>query len=978
MAEIEKKEVFISYCTKNKELAKLFCNIIEGTGVSCWIAPRDIPSGGAWAVAIANGIENSRILALLVSEASMGSPEVEKEVDMANTKRMTILPIKIENAELKGAFKYHLGNKQWIDALDEDQTQRFSAATEAILQNLGKESTEGSNSGSGCLTLARVLANDLNNKYAKSSQVIKPTFSARDNQGHIEIIFPFRLGVTGVDIRFRLTEKERTMGIFADRAVKDDPLNWAFNAFALGKKDEFPRMIQTSSRRLGITTFEPSFPLAIAGGELTEEKLFSLFRDNVIASSEKIIPDLLAWVEYGQKISNAIAALEARLKTEFKEEDGWRVGSPEGSRMEDLRGGGEINVYKTKWEPDQDNYKGRGLISFTLRSDENYLNKVYIGISKYESWHQLGEWDDSIKKKVNEILEKTETQDSNWVCRQLLDGWDNSGIASRSFPCQEKLNDFVDYCVDNFKKLKGLEKVIDDACKDIPTLQIKNPLEMPSEQQTWNNGLYIYNYLRLISANCNQKAKEAGMTFSFMSRKLDWEWVTLEAYLTFKVGSFDAAATFTCTKRKITVAFKSLEPPDFEEEIIKSFFDKRGIYNRATATISVSTDLDGKSVAEWLDRYASFVYDQLDLIIPEFIALRAHLEGAKDLALFVSSKLEEALGNKVSEWKVENQSITLEKDKPISFWHKSWLKTGAKDDDLPPLMFQIVPCKPCFDDLAISLRQNEPFEPEFEHRLGMVCGACEFAFGKEHDPQHQIGIWSTSFPIFSITEGSSLNNHLLANENKAELGKNVFAIASSVLKMETLVTKLCKDHNFQTHFLTELKTFIDKFTKTLCDLFPEKEGWKMGSDISSLKRPSYLRFYKQIWQGQKSDQKYGIINLTLQSASGNFDNLLYGIMPTESISQEQTKKIHDKMTDLFKNGRSSDGWPWWQYAELPFRKTGGNEQKLIDEETQLEMIEYFRKKFSSMKEEIAPLIDTLLTETNKNVTQIASSEVKPA
>jgi hypothetical protein len=206
----------------------------------------------------------------------------------------------------------------------------------------------------------------------------------------------------------------------------------------------------------------------------------------------------------------------------------------------------------------------------------------------------------------------------------------------------------------------------------------------------------------------------------------------------------------------------------------------------------------------------------------------------------------------------------------------------------------------------------------------------------------------------------------------------VFAIASSVLKMETLVTKLCKDHNFQTHFLTELKTFIDKFTKTLCDLFPEKEGWKMGSDISSLKRPSYLRFYKQIWQGQKSDQKYGIINLTLQSASGNFDNLLYGIMPTESISQEQTKKIHDKMTDLFKNGRSSDGWPWWQYAELPFRKTGGNEQKLIDEETQLEMIEYFRKKFSSMKEEIAPLIDTLLTETNKNVTQIASSEVKPA
>ncbi len=977
MAEIEKKEVFISYCTKNKELAKLFCNIIEGTGVSCWIAPRDIPKGGAWAVAIANGIENSRILALLVSEASMGSPEVEKEVDMANTKRMTILPIKIENAELKGAFKYHLGNKQWIDALDEDQTQRFSAATEAILQNLGKESTEGSNSGSGCLTLARVLANDLNNKYAKSSQVIKPTFSARDNQGHIEIIFPFRLGVTGVDIRFRLTEKDRTMGIFADRAVKDDPLNWAFNAFALRKKDEFPRMIQTSNRRSEITTFEPLFPLAIGGGELSEEKLFSLFRDNVIASSEKIIPNLLAWAEYGQKISNAIATLEARLKNEFKEEDGWRVGSPEGSRLEDLRGGGEINVYKTKWEPDQDNYKGRGLISFTLRSDENYLNKVYIGISKYESWHQLGEWDDSIKKKVNEILEKTETQDSNWVCRQLLaEGWDKSGIADKSFPWQDKLSNFADYCFDKFKYLKELEGLIDDACQDIPKLQNMNPLETPSEKQTWNNGLYIYNYLRLISENCNQKATEAGMTFSFMSRKLDWEWITLEAYLTFKVGSFDAAATFTCTKRKMTVEFKSLEPPDFEEEIIKSFIDKRGIYNRATATISVSTDLDGKSVAEWLDRYASFVYDQLDLIIPEFIALKTHLEEAKNLAMFVRSKLEDALGDKASEWNIENQSVTLEKDKPISFWNKSWLKAGAKDDDLPPLMFQIVPCKPCFDDLAISLRQNEPFAPEFEHRLGMVCGACEFAFGKGHDLQHQIGIWSTSFSMFGTTGGCTFEKPLLSGEDRIGFDKYVAEIALNVIKMEPFITTLCKEHNYQRHVVKELLILYNDLTKELTSVFPKEEGWIMLSSTKLLERWSGISFYKQSWQ--RPGQKSGAISILIEAQSVNFDDLCYGIGDTQQFTAEQREVVRTKMESILGPGRQSKTWPWYNYAEDPFRKTGGAELKVIDEIKQSEMRLYFRGKFRIMKEQVAPLIDELLTETSANQAKQASSEVKPA
>ena len=992
MAESEKKELFVSYCTKNKELAQLFCNVIEGAGVSCWMAPRDIPSGGSWATAIAKGIEDASLLALLVSDASMTSAEVEKEVDLANGRRMTILPIRIENAELKGAFKYHLSNKQWVDALEEDQKSRYKNTTEAILQNLGKDSSENDKAGSGYLTLARLLANDLNNKYADSLNQINSMFSARNmSTGKIEIFFPFRLGATGADVRCQFDIKSNLMEIFADLAIMDDQLKLPFTEFVKEKMDYFPRIQITSNRRDKIVIFEPAFPIAIGSVNLSEEKPFGIFRDNTLAFLEVIMPELLEWAKYGQYIVSTIEKLVERLRNEFPESQGWRIGAPENERLDAFNTDprydwryGRLNIYKENWVPKQPlsfaNHKGRGMLSFTLESRNSFFDKLSIGILKYDSWYELGDVNEKIiSDGIGEMALLADKPDGRMVWQgKCHEEWQNSGIRDRSFRWQSKGDEFINYCIENFKKLKHLENQIDEICTTIPDLQVKGIEYFPPERKKWVDGLYVYNRLRMITEEIAAKVTPDGLTMTFKTDGFQHQWTPKEVYLGLKVGQFDAVAAINCHINRMTVELKNMEPPDFETEFIKKFISNRKKYDPQSELIVAQNNFDSGTEDTWLERFASFVATEVDKIQPEFIALKKHLETIVNLATDTGKKLHQALGGEKAGWKVENKAVSLEQMSPISFWHESWLKTGAKDDDLPPLMFQIVPRKPCFDDLVITIRQNEPFAPEFEHRLGMVCGACEFAFGKGHDPQDQIGIWSTNFPIFNSTEGSSLNNHALSNEDNTELDKNVSAIAGSVLKMESRITEICKVHNFQTHFLTEIKAFIDRFTNTLSALFPEKEGWKMGSDISSLKRGSCLRFYKQTWQGQKSEQKYGILNITLQFGSDNFDNLLYGIMPTESITPEQTKIIHDKMTELFKNGRSSDGWPWWQFAETPFRKTGGKEQKLIDEKSQSEMIEYFRKKFSRMKDEIAPLIDTLLTETNKNVTQIASSEVKPA
>lgn len=55
----DRKEVFVSYSTKNTELAQFLCNQLEGSGATCWIAPRDIPSASQWASEIVKGIENA-------------------------------------------------------------------------------------------------------------------------------------------------------------------------------------------------------------------------------------------------------------------------------------------------------------------------------------------------------------------------------------------------------------------------------------------------------------------------------------------------------------------------------------------------------------------------------------------------------------------------------------------------------------------------------------------------------------------------------------------------------------------------------------------------------------------------------------------------------------------------------------------------------------------------------------------------------
>ena len=63
-------DLFFSYSTKDAEAALSLVEAVESQGSKCWIAPRDIPTSKSWAGAIIEGLNESRVFLILLTENS--------------------------------------------------------------------------------------------------------------------------------------------------------------------------------------------------------------------------------------------------------------------------------------------------------------------------------------------------------------------------------------------------------------------------------------------------------------------------------------------------------------------------------------------------------------------------------------------------------------------------------------------------------------------------------------------------------------------------------------------------------------------------------------------------------------------------------------------------------------------------------------------------------------------------------------------
>ncbi len=137
-----KHDVFISYSSRNQDVANAICHVLEEADIRCWMAPRDIPVGSKYASVIKDAIVSSKVFVLIFSEFAAVSPWVESELNMAFSNRKTIIPYKVDEALVEDydEFYVRLNNRHWIDSFP-DFHERFNELLQVVSANVSVKSS---------------------------------------------------------------------------------------------------------------------------------------------------------------------------------------------------------------------------------------------------------------------------------------------------------------------------------------------------------------------------------------------------------------------------------------------------------------------------------------------------------------------------------------------------------------------------------------------------------------------------------------------------------------------------------------------------------------------------------------------------------------------------------------------------------------------------------------------------------------------
>ncbi len=129
-------KLFLCHSSDDAAVVTEIRDILEGQhGVSCWMAPRDIPGGAAYEECVIEAIKGASSVVVFISSSSIRSREVKKEVQQAAKRNKPFLPVAIDGTlpeDLPEILEYHLSGPQWIFA--KAGSERAAADIRAALQ----------------------------------------------------------------------------------------------------------------------------------------------------------------------------------------------------------------------------------------------------------------------------------------------------------------------------------------------------------------------------------------------------------------------------------------------------------------------------------------------------------------------------------------------------------------------------------------------------------------------------------------------------------------------------------------------------------------------------------------------------------------------------------------------------------------------------------------------------------------------------
>ena len=114
MSNNHEHDVFISYSSKDSDIANKICYILEQNNLKCWIAPRNISSGRIYGDEISDAIKSTKIVVLVYSQYSQESKYVDNEIELAFSKDKPIISFNISDLLPKENMEYYLKITQWL------------------------------------------------------------------------------------------------------------------------------------------------------------------------------------------------------------------------------------------------------------------------------------------------------------------------------------------------------------------------------------------------------------------------------------------------------------------------------------------------------------------------------------------------------------------------------------------------------------------------------------------------------------------------------------------------------------------------------------------------------------------------------------------------------------------------------------------------------------------------------------------------
>lgn len=105
---MEGKYCFISYCTKNTDLAEKLQKELDGANISTWMAPKSIKEGEDYSNVIVKAVRDCSCFVLVLTQESQNSFYVQRELDRAVYYGKPIIALQHGNFNLNNSFQFYL------------------------------------------------------------------------------------------------------------------------------------------------------------------------------------------------------------------------------------------------------------------------------------------------------------------------------------------------------------------------------------------------------------------------------------------------------------------------------------------------------------------------------------------------------------------------------------------------------------------------------------------------------------------------------------------------------------------------------------------------------------------------------------------------------------------------------------------------------------------------------------------------------